>query len=221
MMHARRFLCLLAASVLPFSAPAAETKPATEGPPQLVDSRYISIDFSGGTLGELLTAVNKIGGAGLNVIGEPTDLNTAIPAFSIRFVTPSALAVAINQFIYPRGLGLNAATTGRAPEIFVLTKGTVNRREDTKFESFQLSPFIGQQSVDDIVTAIRDAWQLTPGNRPDSLQLKFHPPTSILLASGTEDAIITARKVIGTLRPNPPKPEPKPKADPAPAPEKK
>jgi ribosome recycling factor len=68
------------------------------------------------------------------------------------------------------------------------------------FESFQLAPYLRDQSIDDIVEAIRASWELNPRNDPNALRLKFHPPTSILLASGPRDALNMAGKIISQLK---------------------
>ena len=69
-----------------------------------------------------------------------------------------------------------------------------------QFLSFQLAPFLQSQSVNDIVEAIRTAWELDPSHTSEMLHIKFHPGTSILLVSGPQEAINIARNVLIELK---------------------
>ena len=65
-------------------------------------------------------------------------------------------------------------------------------------------------------------WELDPAHDPKALNLKFHPGTSILLVSGSTDAIMVTQSVIGQLKRNPEVlPKPEQKSPPAPGAEKK
>jgi hypothetical protein len=160
----------------------------------------ISVDFPGGTIADLNTAIAKAGGMYFNLVGEKSELATAVPAFSIRNASPDAFAMALNQLLSARGLSVSAAGNMGGPNaVFVLAKGRAGHTEPTIFNSFQLGPYLEKQSVDDIVTAIRTLWELKPGNNSDALQLKFHPPTKLLLVSGSPEAITVASTVISNL----------------------
>lgn len=162
----------------------------------------ISVDFPGGSVAQLVAAVNKPDGHAFNLLGETEDLATRLPAFSVRNVNPSAFAMALRQLLEPRGI----TVMPEGPDLFVLRKvATMVRREPVAFESFQLSPYLDKQSVEDIVSAMRTAWELNPANKPEELQLKFHPATRLLLASGSADAIRVASKVLSTLSRTPEK----------------
>ena len=172
--------------------------------PHVVAPRAISVDFPGGSLSALSAAIAKTDGAYFNLLGEQADLATELAAFSVRNASPEIFAAALNQLLTPRGLEIKPGGNMINGEgtVFVVAK-TAPRRpattEPTLFESFQLGPYLGKQSIDDIVGAIRTAWELDPTHKPDALVLKFHPPTKLLLASGSASAIQVARQIITVL----------------------
>jgi hypothetical protein len=173
--------------------PPASPAPIAVRPPQ---PNAVTVDFGGGTVADFVTAASKSGGASFNLIGEKADLATTLPSFSLRDVEPSSVAGALNLLLSQKGLSITQ--TGGA---FVLMRGNPQvARESAVFESFQLAPYLEKQSIDDIVGAIRTAWDLNPANKADALQLKYHPATSLLLVSGSRDAINTTVKVVAALK---------------------
>ena len=175
---------------------AAKASPATGSSP-----RAVNVNFPGGTFAEFIAAANKGGHDGFNVIAEAEDLKLQLPSLSIRNADPDALATALDALLQPRGYLLDRTSRtqpGQAP-VFVLKKGSRFRR-DSSFHSFQLASYLEHQSVEDIVAAIRMAWELDPKHDAASMQVKYHPPTSILLVSGPEEAIRVANAVLGQLR---------------------
>jgi hypothetical protein len=181
--------------------------------------RTISVDFPGGTFSALSAAISKTDGAYFNLIGEQSDLTTELPAFSVRNASPEIFAAALNQLLTPRGLEIKPGGNMINGEgtVFVIAKSIPRRpvasSEPTQFESYQLGSLLGKQSVDDIVDAIRQAWELDPTHKANALVLKFHPPTKLLLVSGSSAAINVARQVIAAIaslpRDNAPRPAPK------------
>jgi hypothetical protein len=59
----------------------------------------------------------------------------------------------------------------------------------------------GEAVIDDIVAAIRLAWQMDPSHKNDSLQIKYHPPTNLLLVTGTPASLEVVERVIDSLKP--------------------
>lgn len=198
----RALLLVSALAFFPATIPAAEEAKKSD---ETRNAWIFNVDFSGGTIEQLVKAISTEGSAIFNVVGEKADLATPIPAFSLRNADAESLANALNQMIAARGLNLNRAqgplqSGPRGPvnyPIYVLFRRSVIDRP--AFDSFQLGRYLEKQSIDDIVTAIRTLWELNPANRPEALQLKYHPPTKLLLASGTPEAIAVAGKVIATL----------------------
>lgn len=165
----------------------------------------LTFEFPGGTLTQLIAALAKMPGGALNVIGDPADMATPLPAFTLQNAIPDMLPTALGQFLESRGLHLVPVTMGGQPA----TRGVfVLRRFSTRnpmvppdfFEPIQLAPYLEEQKVDDIVGAIRAAWEMNPANDPSALRIKYHAPTTILLVSGPPEATQLATKVVGSLK---------------------
>jgi hypothetical protein len=221
-LHALLFAAVFIAFV---SAAARAANDAKTSPPPQGEARgtisqqrgqqRITINFTGGSVADLVALLNKIDAPGFNLIGEKEDLATPLPPFSLRDVSPNAFAMGLRQILEPRGITVMA----EGNEMFVLRRlGTLRSPalEPQRFESFQLASYLEKQSIDDIVGAIRAAWELNPQNKPDALQLKFHPPTKLLLVSGSGEAVMIASKVISTLSGAPDKNSGEPHPAPAP-----
>lgn len=180
----------------------------------------ITIQFPGGTLAKLVDALAKSPSGPVNIIGDERDLATEIPPFSLQNVHPQAFAQALNNLLESRGIMVVASGNASPPlqDVFTVRRTPPHSHFVSRdaFESIQLAPYLEHQSIDDIVSAIRTAWELDPAHEPSALRLKFHPATAILLISGPQEAINVAQKVvIGTLKRRPEKSAP---ADPKPAP---
>lgn len=155
--------------------------------------KAITIDFPGGPASALVAALSKTDREnGFNVIAEKADLAVELPPFSVRNADPNALAYALNGILQPRGYTLapSIRTATMHANVFTLRKPTpyeMDQRLISDLQSFQLAPYLANQSVDDIIGAIRTAWELDPARSPTALRLKFHPPTGILLVSTPRD----------------------------------
>jgi hypothetical protein len=183
-------ICLAADETRKITAPVPPHQP------------YISVDFPGGSLAELNAAIKSSGSMSFNLVGEKSELAAEVPPFSIRNAAPDAFAMALNQVLTARGLNISAAGNMGGPNaVYVVTKARAPRpvNEPVVFESFQLEGNLEKASIDDIVAAIRTAWELNPENKPDALKMKFHPATKLLLVSGTPSALTVARQVVSTL----------------------
>ena len=186
----------------PAVAKSPQSANGSARPSANVDPRVFTVDFPGGRVTDLLAAVAKTG-ASFNVIGEKIDLMTEIPPFSVRNVTAEILAPALNQLFAPRGLFLGN-TSNFSNQVYLLTKKRPDQpSRPSFFNSYQLTPYLEQQSIDDIVDAIQTAWSLDPAIKATSPQLKYHPATSILFVSGTPEALGTAQQVIYSLKRKP------------------
>ncbi|HUR60520.1 MAG TPA: hypothetical protein VM029_22560 [Opitutaceae bacterium] len=196
-------IVLLAAA--PLSGPAADSRPTTSPQPT------ITLDFPGGSVASLMTQVGRMDHSFM-VMGEKADMAAELPPFALRNAEPGALGAALNIFLNARGFELKPGS-GHQNTVYVLRKMVPGAGgEQTIFDSFQLAPFLESQSIDDITGAIRTAWEMNPAHKPTSLQLKYHPATSILLASGTPEALEVVRRVLGVLKRSDPKPKAAPYA---------
>lgn len=161
----------------------------------------ISIDFPGGSITELIAMLNQLGVGDFNVLGEPADLATRLPAFSLRNSDPHSLGLALNGFLRSRDLAMNLA----GGNIFVVGKSSFPIRTTTpanaNFQTFQLAPMLENLTVDDITDAIRVALELDPAHDPKALRFKYHPATKLLFIYGPPEAITIASQVMPHLRP--------------------
>jgi hypothetical protein len=199
-----RFLQLaLALFVFPVALCSAAESPKADDQGQT--PWIFNVDFPGGSLDQLIKSISSANAAIFNVVGEKADLATTVPGFSLRNADSESLANALNQLIAPRGLNISRAPgpnfggrlgLANSPIYVLVRRSAIDR---PAFDSFQLAPFLEKQTIDDIVMAIRTLWELNPANRPEALQLKFHPPTKLLLVSGTPEAIAVASRVISRL----------------------
>jgi hypothetical protein len=225
-MNTPRLLSVLRfALTLGFVASLLSQASAANTPPPVAKPNVISVDFPGGTIAEFVALVAKSGGSSFNLIGEKVDFACPLPPFSVRDADIAAVANALNILLASKGLAI-IPTSGGAGGVYALMKGNAPvptaGRDPVLFDTFQLAPFLANQSVDDIVDAIRGAWELNPANKADALKIKYHPQTTLLLVSGSQAAINVASKVIDNLKRVPPevvqklipKPDtPKPAAD--------
>jgi hypothetical protein len=179
-------------------------------------SKAITIDFPGGPASALVAKLEMFRENSFNVIGEKADLAVELPPFSVRNADPNALAYALNGILQPRGyvLAPSVRTAVAQANVFTLRKQSpyeIDHRAQGDLQSFQLAPYLTNQSVDDIIGAIRTAWELDPARAPTALRLKFHPPTGILLVSAPRDGIAIVMTVLKELRrsdtPNPKSPD--------------
>ena len=183
--------------------------------PQAESAHLLTVTFSGGPISALIAAADKSSPDGFNVVGEKADLALELPPFSIRNADPSAFAGALDGVLRQRGYTLqmnSKGLPGQAP-VFTLRKlaSFEMRGDQSPFQSFQLASFLESQTVDDIIGAIRMAWELDTNHKPDGLRLKFHPPTGILLVSGPPEGINLVESVLKQLKVSA-KPGPKPVA---------
>lgn len=224
-----RVLALLSLLAIALPGQAADTPASAQlitPAPTVRPTDFVNfnVDFPGGPISQLITAISKIDGVSLNIIGldQATDFSRLdLPAFTLRNVNLGVLIDVLRSFLLPRGFDLVSTRGGPNPNSMVLILHRFELPKPTKqapseFKSFRLSPFLQDQTVDDIVSAIHAGWELDPAHDPKALSLKFHPGTSILLVSGPDDAIRITEDIFRQLKFSPqvpPKPmQPSPSA---------
>lgn len=177
--------------------PAAADKPksAPSAPHTL-----LTIDFPGGSLAQFVAKVSESGATPFNVIGEKADLATQLPPFSVRNAELTAVASALSRMVARHGLTL-MATTPDENTVYTVTKLASVEVGPKWFQSFQMAPYLQTQPIDAIVDAIRVAWQLDAAHDPKALELKYHPATTLLLASGPPEAVVVVRGVLSSMKP--------------------
>jgi hypothetical protein len=167
----------------------------------------LSFDFRGGSIKQFLALLAKVNVVSLNVItSNPADLEVELPPLSLRNASTNTIIGVLGNLLDPRGYNLRYIDDSREGNaaVCVLTKrpGAVVETQvrPTVFESFPVGQYLSEQSIDDIVGAIRAGWELDPAHDKDALKLKFHQPTSILLVSGPPEATFISGKIISQLK---------------------
>ena len=177
----------------------------------------LNIESLGGSLGEFANIVSSSDQMSVTIInaGEPSDLETTIPPFSLRNANLGTVVNVLATFLHARGLELKTVGGDNphppdAKHIVCMLRRLEaspeqkERAAATDFESIQLDEHIhGAQTIEAIVDAIRTAWELDPARDPAALRLKFHPPTKILLVSGPSPTSQIVRQVVSGLRKSP------------------
>jgi hypothetical protein len=166
---------------------------------------FINIDFKGGTLGDSIAEISKIKDVSFNLITTKSeDLATPLPPFSLRNASLATVVSVVQQLLGSHEFDLNLISSERNTVVAVLKHRsapvTHEPETPTLTESFQLGRMLGAQPIDDIVGAIRTAWELDPQHSADALRLKFHPATSILIVNGPPAAIEISRKIVSSLK---------------------
>jgi hypothetical protein len=190
---------------------------------RLHNKAVITVGSDGGTLAELLEAAaqtsQRQGGFSLTLInaGDPSDLNAKLPPFMLQRVHWGTVIEVLSKLLSPQGLELSysggdSSNPAEAKSVVCVLRRIgapslgANESNQPAVEAIGLSDYIASdQSVDSIVDAIRTAWSLDPGRagNTSSFQLKYHPPTKILLISGSTRAIAIARQVVANLAKKP------------------
>lgn len=218
-----RFGLFLMLGILSVSADEAaapqnnQPAPMRYAPPK---PQLMSLDFPGGTLGEFIALLNKTKSP-INLMADKAEQEVQLPAITLRNVNGQDVGNAMAQWLRSRGLTLGSSGQfygpgDGAPVYFVVTD-PAGPGHFQLFAPFQLWQQLEYQSIDDIVAAIRNAWELDPTHNPADLKLKFHAPTTVLLVVGPNQAIEIATRVIASLKAAPNQtPPPKSKDTPTP-----
>ena len=170
-----------------------------------VEPKTFKLDFAGGSIESLAAAMEKVEGVSFSIVtAENQDLKVELPRIRIVNGTAHSLADVLRHVMNARGFGLETVRTGDVNTVICVVHQHGFRPPAASipqlFESFQLGPFLERgATVEHITDAIQMSWKLNPANQPDGLRLKFHPGTSILLVSGSHEALEVARKILTQL----------------------
>ena len=205
----RSFAAALACQVLASIAFAADSKPlpqpastATVAPASA--SRFaetaINLDFPGGTLAQLIVALESPQRGPFNLIGEKALQDTPVVPFTLRGVEITPLISALNNLLRPQGVAVGFS----GPNIFTLTKVaqfSYPTPATANFQAIQVGPFLSTHSIEEITDAIKSAWQGEPTHGAKTLELKYHAATKLLFVYGPPEALALASSVVAQLNP--------------------
>ncbi len=187
----------------------------------------LSFEFAGGPLKEFLDMMGRRTEISFNIISasDPQDLNTPLPPFALHNASLPTVFEVVKSLLGPHGFSLAFAGNGDRNSNSITCVLTPNAPPSapkplgpapTVFDSFLLAPYLAFQSIDEITATIREGWELDPAHDKNALRLKYHPGTSILLVSGSPEAISIAHKIILTFKSKPGQdPDAKEKSPPA------
>lgn len=188
-------LLVITALPLPFSLGGAEERPNA--------SRTITIEFPGGPLSKLVSALNAQD-AKFSII-QPGNLDPLLPAFAVSDEAFDSMIIALGRILEPEGYTLVPVS----PKLAVLRPS--GSKPPSLFASFQLERKLGTQSIDEFMSAIRAAVEFAhPDQKSSTLRFKYHPGTKLLFVAGAPMEIEVVREVILSLPDIPPAPRSSP-----------
>jgi hypothetical protein len=222
-MNPARLIALALAWVAPIAAfgqQNAEPPTARVAPPPPHPMTKFSLDFKGGTPGDLVAAIEKAMGKPLNAIVPPEYANQRMPAMKMDDVDASQLFSALNmaesrsepyygasgQMTYV-STSFGFATDGLRTDNSVWYFFSRSVPKEVKIcLFFSLAPYLDQGlTVDDITTAIQTGWSML-GESPVPT-LSFHKETKLLIAVGSQRQLGIIGEALQALH-TPPKPKP-------------
>lgn len=199
---------LLAAAA--FAIAAAVASGADNSPAVSQASETFTVDFSGGSLAQLLAQLNSTQNWSVDIVGAKEDLDAAtLPPFSVHHIRRAEFMGMLANILSKRGFQFDPSS----PNVAVLNRREPNAGGD--FVSQDLSPFLNTRSADDIVDAIRTACAMYPASNGRELKIKYHPQTKLLLISGNGWDVMIAMRVLNSLIPQPKGEKLNPNAKPA------
>ena len=186
-----------------------------------------SLDFPGGTPGELVAAIEKAMGRPLNAIIPDELANTRLPALKMNNVDVSQLFQALaaasrkseavisgtygfggpsNYQIATTSCGFRQGAEGRPSDdtiwYFYVDKPTLPPVHSTAkvCRFYSLAPYLDHgMTVDDITTAIETGWKML--GETNTPTISFHKDTKLLIAVGDPSKLETIDAVLKALEP--------------------
>jgi hypothetical protein len=205
----------------PIKLPSAKSRPGqlitiNEGPvivdivADILEPKGISVDFPGGTLAQLLTAISNSGSQPFNLIASKEALALPLPQFSLRNVGPRDLALALDQLLVGYIVDFPTEKTERdGLPVFTLRatepvhqQNAETKQRPSRATSYPITQLLqAQMPIDKVIDSINAAWTLDPANKPDDLKVKYHEGTGILLVSSRDErALALVDRMIMSLR---------------------
>ncbi len=197
--------------------PAEVTKPVEgntggNGEGRQVSTR-VTIDFPGGTLGDLRNYLPKAPNQPFNLIVGEDAASIPLPAFSVRDADSSGLARALNHQVFRHGFTIEACdyvpNGGSGAPSYVTYRDPQKQPYDMSANEF-LSVEIDPKNAPRLAEAVQSAWQVRYQVDKVPATLRYHAETRQLFVSGWPSALRVFDDVLKTL----PKEESAPAAHP-------
>jgi hypothetical protein len=179
--------------------PQAQTAPANEP--------SFDLDFPGGSVTELLQAIEKASGHMPNVVlGEGAD-RVKIPPVWVRRITTAMLFASLQQARF----GVWTPISNPSMATWTLTYENAPYRPTQMVHAFNIQPLLANRDIKDIVAAVQVTLEMKKDDEGVTAQFKYHKETQLLIVSGTGSQISVVEQVLHELGPQPPaaaKPKP-------------
>lgn len=188
---------------------SAETsaKPAADEDGRQRSTR-VTIDFPGGTLGDLRKYLPVPPNEPFNLIVSDEFAALALPAFSVRDADSSALANALTHHLYSQGVKIelmNYVQNGTAVYVTYSDPASVgntfyDRNGDLLFQCEEMDA----ESAARLAEAMRSAWSTFYRGDSVPATLRYHEATQQLFVSGPRPALDVFNAVLQSIRSGPP-----------------
>jgi hypothetical protein len=175
--------------IVAFSFPAAAQQA------QLSSEKLVDIDFEGGTINELIQTIQKNNVTDINIIMSDEAACLYLPAMTLRSVTIADLITALQSLGDIEGRRIMANPT--SSNIITISVVPMGRKEQRMSKVFNLSEITKTNSIDDIVTSIKTAWEMMSNNV--TAELKYHTETKLLIVVGTVHELETVHDIFVEL----------------------
>lgn len=161
----------------------------------------LDLDFRGGTVQQLIDAIEAKMKDRPNAVIHPDCANLAVPSIRLRAVEVHDI-FAVLEALNPE---IKVIPTSR--DIFVLRRATRSGYQGGILigprvaRPFLIERFLTKYKVEDIVTAVQTSWDLLSvdrGGRP-APSVKFHEETKLLIIGGTEIEVRAVEDIITQL----------------------
>lgn len=178
----------LASGQTEHSAPAQQQQPAPA-------EQTFSLDFPGGSVAELLQAIEKATGKVPNVIVSKEAATLSVPPFKVGGITLDGLAQALSAV--GAGNWMHPTPSSWAVQPVMVRLGPAPQRQQVSVDN--IGPLLKSHNVTDIVAAIQLCLQLAPSSDESKAEIRYHKETSLLLVRGTGEQINIAKSVLHAL----------------------
>ena len=164
-------------------------------------SARVSIDFPGGTLGDLRKYLPKAPNPPFNLIVGDDAAAVPLPAFSVRDVDSTELANALNHQVHGHGVSIMARDfvplhgSGTPAYVTFRQPGEIENVRYLEFKSIEIQPADALR----LSAAVQSAWQVFFGSDNVPATLRYHAETRQLFVSGPASALAVFERVLETF----------------------
>ena len=191
-------ICLVALTAISSTAVQVLAQQGGNQGRPLPAGETINVDFSGGTLEDLLATIKGDNAVSINVVASMAAREAEIPELDLRHVRVPDMMDALD--------GLGHLVIGQAGDNLYFIRQRDVGQEQRQVRIYDIRALATKEhdlaisfAVEDIVTALTTAWEMDrdEGPRPD---LKFHQETHLLVVYGNSAQQEIAKSVLEKLQ---------------------